>query len=241
MMSAGVRAITVAALCKKTVVGAIAIIALSGSATVAEEPKFPVLTVKGAASMTQAQAHVFGYAIPMPNTDKDGHIDILQPREFAQLQAGEPLPKPIGAADPAASDGGSQPRASHQSGGMGLSRNPAPETARPIPVTTVNGVQPMTSKQYDEYTRQMGHLPVMSKSYIFGHTIPMPKTDKNGHINLSDTAQGTGEPPGTARQPTTRAAAASCSVSALRPSRSKSRALPLPPSLQIALRWQCCR
>jgi class 3 adenylate cyclase len=39
----------------------------------------------------------------------------------------------------------------------------------------------------------------------------------------------------------TRVEAASCSVSALRPSRSKSRALPLPPSLQIAPQWQCSR
>jgi hypothetical protein len=56
----------------------------------------------------------------------------------------------------------------------------------PIPVATDAGVIPMTQRDYDEYVKTMGHLPVMSKAYIFGQKIPLPKTDKLGHIHLSD-------------------------------------------------------
>jgi acyl-CoA thioesterase-1 len=58
-----------------------------------------------------------------------------------------------------------------------------------IPVLTANGIVSMTQDQYEQYTRQMGHLPVMSKSYIFGNTIAMPKTDKNGHVHISHTGE----------------------------------------------------
>lgn len=58
----------------------------------------------------------------------------------------------------------------------------------PIPVATDAGVVPMTQRDYDEYVQSMGHLPVMSKTYIFGQKIPLPKTDKQGHIHLSGPA-----------------------------------------------------
>jgi hypothetical protein len=57
-----------------------------------------------------------------------------------------------------------------------------------IPVATDAGVIPMTQQQYDTYVRSMGHLPVMSKAYIFGQKIPLPKTDKAGHIHVSEPA-----------------------------------------------------
>jgi hypothetical protein len=53
----------------------------------------------------------------------------------------------------------------------------------------VTGVVLMTDTQYEKYTRTIGHLPVLSKSYILGHTVPMPTTDKNGRIHVSDTDQ----------------------------------------------------
>ena len=62
---------------------------------------------------------------------------------------------------------------------------PMPEGTS-IPVATDAGVIPMSQRQYDEYIRPMGHLPIMSRSYIFGHTIPRPNTDKFGHIHLSN-------------------------------------------------------
>jgi hypothetical protein len=61
-----------------------------------------------------------------------------------------------------------------------------PNEEPPIPVATDAGVIPMTQRDYDEYVKSMGHLPVMSKTYIFGQKIPLPKTDKLGHIHLSD-------------------------------------------------------
>ena len=63
-----------------------------------------------------------------------------------------------------------------------------PNEEPPIPVATDAGVVPMTQRAYDEYVKPMGHLPVMSKTYIFGQKIPLPKTDKLGHIHLSDPA-----------------------------------------------------
>jgi hypothetical protein len=69
--------------------------------------------------------------------------------------------------------------------------NPPPKVAThteetPIPVATDAGVIPMTQRDYDEYVKSMGHLPVMSRTYVFGQKIPLPKTDKLGHIHLSD-------------------------------------------------------
>ena len=63
-----------------------------------------------------------------------------------------------------------------------------PDEEPPIPVATDAGVVPMSQRAYDEYVQSMGHLPVMSKTYIFGQKIPLPKTDKLGHIHLSDPA-----------------------------------------------------
>jgi hypothetical protein len=53
-----------------------------------------------------------------------------------------------------------------------------------IPVATDAGIAPMSQRDYNNYVKPMGHLPVMSKTYVFGHTIPLPKTDKFGHIHL---------------------------------------------------------
>jgi hypothetical protein len=61
------------------------------------------------------------------------------------------------------------------------------EEAR-IPVATDAGLILMTQQQYEAYVRPMGHLPVMSKAYIFGQKIPLPKTDKSGHVHVSEPA-----------------------------------------------------
>jgi acyl-CoA thioesterase-1 len=62
---------------------------------------------------------------------------------------------------------------------------------RDIPVLTRNGVIPMTPVEYEQYTNDMGHLPVMPKTYIFGNTIPMPKADKNGRVHVAPNGQPT--------------------------------------------------
>ena len=54
-----------------------------------------------------------------------------------------------------------------------------------IPVATATGIVSMDDQQYRDKTRNIGNLPVLSKSYIFGSRIPMPKTDHQGHIHLS--------------------------------------------------------
>src|SRR5215470_4607322 len=54
-----------------------------------------------------------------------------------------------------------------------------------IPVATAAGVVCLSQRQYDDRIRAVGHLPLMTRSYVFGHTIPMPKTDKFGYIHLS--------------------------------------------------------
>jgi hypothetical protein len=62
------------------------------------------------------------------------------------------------------------------------------EIERLIPVATLAGVVRMTERDYDSYVAPMGHLPVLSREYVFGRTIPQPKTDKHGHIHLSGQA-----------------------------------------------------
>lgn len=59
----------------------------------------------------------------------------------------------------------------------------APST---IPVATPTGIIQMTPQEYEQYVRKMDHLPVMTKDYIFGRTIPRPKTDEFGHIDLTN-------------------------------------------------------
>ena len=54
-----------------------------------------------------------------------------------------------------------------------------------IPVATATGIVWMDDQQYRNLTRDAGNLPVLSKSYIFGSSIPMPKTDHQGHIRVS--------------------------------------------------------
>jgi acyl-CoA thioesterase-1 len=58
-----------------------------------------------------------------------------------------------------------------------------------IPVATATGIVSMDDQEYGDQTRNIGNLPVLSRSYIFGSSIPMPKTDHQGHIRVSD---GTG-------------------------------------------------
>jgi hypothetical protein len=67
-----------------------------------------------------------------------------------------------------------------------------------IPVATANGVVFMSERQYECYIWGMGHLPVLSNSYVFGRTIPMPKTDRQGHIPLPDTGKSVRGPIGPA-------------------------------------------
>jgi hypothetical protein len=54
-----------------------------------------------------------------------------------------------------------------------------------IPVATATGIVRMTQQDYDIYVKPMVYLPHMPKAYVFGHTIPQPKTDKHGYIHLS--------------------------------------------------------
>jgi hypothetical protein len=80
---------------------------------------------------------------------------------------------------------------------------PTPEQTS-IPVATGTGIVPMSQSKYDEYVKSMGHLPVMTKSYIFGHTIQQPKTDKDGNIHVSNpppAAPGGAAAPRPAREP----------------------------------------
>jgi acyl-CoA thioesterase I len=58
-------------------------------------------------------------------------------------------------------------------------------TENVIPVATAAGVILWTPKQYNENVEPLGRLPTLAKSYVFGHTIPTPKTDNAGHILLS--------------------------------------------------------
>jgi len=70
---------------------------------------------------------------------------------------------------------------------------PASPPARPpdcaeqhlIPIAKETGISCMTQQEYDAYVKPMHHLPEMPKAYVFGRTIPQPKTDKHGHIHLS--------------------------------------------------------
>lgn len=59
------------------------------------------------------------------------------------------------------------------------------EGAGQIPVATAAGIVSMDDQEYRDKTRNIGNLPVLSKSYIFGSSIPQPKTDHQGHIHLS--------------------------------------------------------
>jgi hypothetical protein len=63
-----------------------------------------------------------------------------------------------------------------------LSRTASSPGKQQIPVATGNGIVLMSPDEYWEYVKPMGHLPILSKSYVFGRTIPMPRTDKFGHI-----------------------------------------------------------
>jgi acyl-CoA thioesterase I len=63
-----------------------------------------------------------------------------------------------------------------------------------IPVATAAGIVWTDDQQYRNLTRDTGNLPILSKSYIFGSAIPMPKTDHQGHIHLSNGAEPTAVP-----------------------------------------------
>ena len=58
-----------------------------------------------------------------------------------------------------------------------------------IPVATTDRNYTLKQQEYEQFTRDMGHLPTMSREYIFGQKIAQPKTDQFGHIHLSDVDQ----------------------------------------------------
>lgn len=60
------------------------------------------------------------------------------------------------------------------------------QSIAPIPVATRDGIRCFNDTQYAQYVHSMGHLPVMSNAYVFGRTIPPPKTDSLGHIRVSN-------------------------------------------------------
>jgi acyl-CoA thioesterase-1 len=64
-----------------------------------------------------------------------------------------------------------------------------------IPVATVNGIVSMDDQEYRNHTRDVGNLPVLSRSYIFGSSIPMPSTDDHGHIHVSTGRPAAAAPP----------------------------------------------
>jgi acyl-CoA thioesterase I len=55
-----------------------------------------------------------------------------------------------------------------------------------IPVATDKGIVWMGEREYRDYTRGLGNLPVLSGAYVFGSTIPRPSTDVQGHIHVPD-------------------------------------------------------
>jgi acyl-CoA thioesterase-1 len=63
-----------------------------------------------------------------------------------------------------------------------------------IPVATDEGIISMNEREYRDYTREMGSLPVLSKSYIFGSSIPMPSIDDQGHVRVPDRNEATTGP-----------------------------------------------
>ena len=63
-----------------------------------------------------------------------------------------------------------------------------------IPVATGNGIISMNEQEYRDYTRDIGNLPVLLTSYIFGSRIPLPSTDSQGHIRVSDDNEATTGP-----------------------------------------------
>ena len=183
-MSAAQRARAAVAVFMKMVVGAMVILSIPHGAP-------------GDASGSPFRS---GDAISVPEVNEVAHNHALQPPACENPQSSERRTGSSGTAGPVRTDRGSKPLTSHPANRVGLSRNPDPEPAKPIPVATVDGVKPMTFEQYHEYTRHMGHLPVMTKSYIFGSTIPMPKTDKDGHIHVRDIDQVPGEFAGAGKQ-----------------------------------------
>jgi hypothetical protein len=84
----------------------------------------------------------------------------------------------------------SQPAGAAATEGSASARPPVAvlHDEEPIPVATDAGVVPMSQRDYEGYVKSMGHLPVMSQVYVFGNKIPLPKTDKAGHIHLSGPA-----------------------------------------------------
>jgi len=59
----------------------------------------------------------------------------------------------------------------------------SPES-KEILVATSTGLVAMTELEYENYVKTFSELPNLSKSYIFGRSIPRPKTDKNGYIRV---------------------------------------------------------
>jgi hypothetical protein len=118
-----------------------------------------------------SKTYVFGHTIPLPETDEHGYVIVLTPQLISEALDGQiasPAPRPL--------------RSPDQSYFRTAKSQRPPDK---IPVATVNGVELMSHDEYVTYTQHFGNLPTLTKSYIFGHTIPMPRTDANGHIPVS--------------------------------------------------------
>jgi hypothetical protein len=138
-----------------------------------------------------SQSYVFGKSIPIPLTDHDGHIRILKPDEIAQLKQNHVTPPDVSRRNPG-NDRPSPDQTLQQPSTLDIR---AQRELGGIPVATSRGIIWMNQTEYDRHTTSSGHLPALSSSYIFGRTISMPKTDKHGHIHVSDVGSVSPEPP----------------------------------------------
>lgn len=53
-----------------------------------------------------------------------------------------------------------------------------------VPVATARGIEQVPQRDYAERTNSLGHLPTKSREYVFGRTIPVPLTDREGRIQV---------------------------------------------------------
>jgi acyl-CoA thioesterase I len=68
------------------------------------------------------------------------------------------------------------------------------QPTRQIPVATAAGIEWMDDQQYQNLTRDLGNLPHLSESYIFGSTIQKPRIDHQGHIQVPHRNEPTAAP-----------------------------------------------
>lgn len=53
-----------------------------------------------------------------------------------------------------------------------------------VPIATSTGIEELPQEQYAERMRTFGHLPTMTREYVFGRKIPYPATDRLGHVRV---------------------------------------------------------